>query len=53
MATPEVIAEQQRIVAKVQQLMAPCDALEASLQAAADLSERWSAAAVRRVLMDG
>ena len=46
------LAEQQRIVAKVQQLMAQCDALEASLKAAATVSERWSAAAVRR-LLDG
>jgi type I restriction enzyme S subunit len=44
------LAEQQRIVAKVQQLMAQCDALEASLKAAATVSERWSAAAVRRLL---
>jgi type I restriction enzyme S subunit len=42
------LAEQQRIVAKVQQLMAQCDALEASLKEAATVSERWSAAVVRR-----
>jgi type I restriction enzyme S subunit len=46
-------AEQQRIVAKVQQLMAQCDALEANLKAAATVSERWSAAAVRRLLDEG
>jgi type I restriction enzyme S subunit len=46
------LAEQQRIVAKVQQLMARCDALEASLKEAATVSERWSAAAVRQ-LLDG
>jgi hypothetical protein len=39
-----------RIVAKVQQLMAQCDALAASLKEAATASERWSAAAVRRLL---
>lgn len=44
------LAEQQRIVVKVQQLMAQCDALEASLKAAATVSERWSAAAVRQLL---
>jgi type I restriction enzyme S subunit len=46
------LAEQQRIVAKMHQLMAQCDALEASLKAAATVSERWSAAAVRQ-LLDG
>jgi type I restriction enzyme S subunit len=43
------VTEQQRIVAKVQQLMALCDALEASLKEAATVSERWSAAAVRQL----
>ncbi len=44
------LAEQRRIVAKVQQLMAQCDALEASLKEAATVSERWAAAAVRQLL---
>jgi type I restriction enzyme, S subunit len=46
------LAEQQRIVAKVQQLMTQCDALEVSLKEAATVSERWAAAAVRQ-LLDG
>jgi type I restriction enzyme S subunit len=44
------LSEQQRIVAKVQQLMTQCAALEASLKEAATVSERWSVAAVRQLL---
>jgi hypothetical protein len=42
------LAGHQRIVAKVQQRMAQCDALKA----AADVRERWANAAVRQ-LLDG
>jgi hypothetical protein len=46
-------ATQDRIIEKHDRLMAQCDALEASLKAAATVSERWSAAAVRQLLEDG
>lgn len=45
------LAEQHRIVAKVDQLMALCDALEAKLNQARQQSEKLMEASVRQLLM--